>query len=607
MKTKTRRAPKQSLREKLDAQLAQLETAQLVRRDSEGGSIFSFRHTLTQEAAYDSLLMKQRRELHRCVAETYEALYPDQLDEFAVLLALHYHAAGDDAKTLTYSIRAGDVAARVYANDEAIDHYTRALKAADGSTVTTEQLKHIFAQRGRAFELAGDYARALVNYEEMERAAHERHDRPLELEALLLRATAYAVGGRVRNQQEAQRLSETALALARELGDRAAEARIYWNLLLVNRFRSEGAEKAIEYGEKSLGIARELGLKEQEALALKDLQPAYFTRGRVESMRINAPETLRLWRELDNKPMLSEVLAGASGMHLIMGQMEQAVRTGEESYAISESIGNRWGLCVAAAFLNLSYRELGQVARSIELAEESVQTGEELGIAGLPWTVQVELGLAFGFLGDLSRAFENVQRAITSPLNMGDQNSVYPHAVLAKLNLLQGNRTAAIEWLAPYPIKPFDEYQFYGSNRLTPMTILSAFAEVALAQGDTARALTIADGVLQKLQKMEIVILIPSALHLKSQVLLAQGNPDGARALLLDARARAETMQSRYRLLPILFALDKVEAQMGNAEAAQAARTQAREVIEYIAAHVPADLRESFLALPEVRRMMDAQ
>ncbi len=591
----------------LQTQLAQLETAQLVRRDSEEGSVFSFRHTLTQEAAYDSLLMKQRRELHRCVAETYEALYPDQLDEFAVLLALHYAAAGDAAKTLTYSIRAGDVAMRVYANDEAVDHYTRALKAGDGSTVMTEQLKHIFVQRGRAFELAGDYARALANYDEMQSRAGERGDRLLELEALMLRATAFAVGGRVRNWQEAQRLSETALALARELGDRAAEARIYWNLLLVNRFGNEGAKKAIEYGDKSLAIARELGLKEQAALTLKDLMAAYIVSGQIQSMQVNAPETLRLWRELDNKPMLSEVLAGISSMHTYMGQMEQAIRTGEESYTISESIGNRWGLCIAAAFLSLPYRELGQVARFIELTEESVRTGEELGIAGLPWAVQVELGVTFGFLGDFSRAFECAQRAMTSPLNLNDKNSIYPRAVLARLNLQQGNRTAAIEWLAPFAVKPYDEYLLLNSNALSPMTILSAYAEVALAEGDTARALTIVDEALEKLHQMEIAILIPSALQLKSQVLLAQSNPDGARALLLDARARAETMQSRYRLLPILFALGETETRLGNAAAAQAARTQARQVIDYIAAHTPADLRESFLALPEVRGVVDAQ
>ena len=130
MKTKIRRAPKKSLRQNLDAQLAQLESAQLVHAETEGERTYAFKHPLTQEAAYESLLLKQRREIHRRVGETYEHLHPDRLDEFAAMLARHYAEAGDDAKTLEYSIRAGDVASRVHANDEAVAHYARALSTA---------------------------------------------------------------------------------------------------------------------------------------------------------------------------------------------------------------------------------------------------------------------------------------------------------------------------------------------------------------------------------------------------------------------------------------------------------------------------------------------
>jgi tetratricopeptide (TPR) repeat protein len=606
MKTKSRRAPKQSLREKLDAQLAQLENAQLIRRDTEGEPTFAFRHTLTQEAAYESLLLKERHTLHQHVAQTFEILYPERLDELAAPLAQHYAEAGDSAKALEYSIRAGDVASRVYAHNEAVDHYNRALQAADRCTAATEQLKHIFTRRGRAFELAGNYVRALANYEEMERVARERNDRLLELEGLMLRATAYAVGAHIRDWKKAQELSEQALALARELGDRAAEARIYWNLLLVNRFGNEGAEKAVEYGSQSLAIARELGLKEQEALTLKDLQVAYITNGQIQSMRANAAETLRLWRELDNKPMLAEVLAGATSMHFMAGQIEQAVSIGEESCSISESIGNRWGLSVSAAFLSVPYRELGLIARSIEMTEQSVGIAAELGIAVAPWVALVELAVTFGFLGDFSRAFEYAQRAIASPLNLGDKNAIYPRAVLARLSLRQGDPTTAAQWLAPYPVEPFDVYQHWNANGLVPSTILSAYAEIAVAQEDTARALTIVDDLLRTLHQMEMALPLPSVLQLKAQVFLAQGDPGGARALLLDARARAETMQSRFRLLPILVALDQVEAQLGNAAEAQAARVQAREVIDYIATNAPPDIRDSFRALPDVREIMDA-
>jgi predicted ATPase len=48
----------------LDTQLAQLETAQLVRRANDAEAAFQFKHTLTQETVYQSLLRAKRREIH---------------------------------------------------------------------------------------------------------------------------------------------------------------------------------------------------------------------------------------------------------------------------------------------------------------------------------------------------------------------------------------------------------------------------------------------------------------------------------------------------------------------------------------------------------------
>src|SRR5581483_5486391 len=124
--------------------LSQLESFELVRRVFESaterdGLAYLFRHTLVHETAEDSLLKQERRRLNRMVAESLERLYPDRLDEFAARLAAHYDAAGDAAKTLEYSERAGDAAFRVFAKPEAIAQYTRALELAAGRPGTTPQ------------------------------------------------------------------------------------------------------------------------------------------------------------------------------------------------------------------------------------------------------------------------------------------------------------------------------------------------------------------------------------------------------------------------------------------------------------------------------------
>jgi tetratricopeptide (TPR) repeat protein len=131
--------------ESLETQLAQLESAQLVRRlaeedpstvlrraqdDSSGqGLVYLFKHALTQEAAYQSLLLKTRREMHRRIAEVIERLYAGDLDENAALLVRHYAEAGDYAKVVEYAARAGAAAAKVYAHAEARAYFLQVLDA----------------------------------------------------------------------------------------------------------------------------------------------------------------------------------------------------------------------------------------------------------------------------------------------------------------------------------------------------------------------------------------------------------------------------------------------------------------------------------------------
>jgi tetratricopeptide (TPR) repeat protein len=113
--------------DQLAVQLAQLENAQLVRRAADEEMAYLFKHALTQEAAYETLLVKKRREIHRRVAETYEQVYPDELDKYAPLLAHQYGEAGNDVKAVKYAILAGDLAARLYALPEAVLFSAQAL------------------------------------------------------------------------------------------------------------------------------------------------------------------------------------------------------------------------------------------------------------------------------------------------------------------------------------------------------------------------------------------------------------------------------------------------------------------------------------------------
>ena len=94
---------------------------------------YVFKHQLTQEAAYASLLKRERRIYHRQVAEALEQLFANRLEEHLELLADHWQQAEDGNKAIDYLVRAGCKAAEQYANTEALAHFQGALALAEGT------------------------------------------------------------------------------------------------------------------------------------------------------------------------------------------------------------------------------------------------------------------------------------------------------------------------------------------------------------------------------------------------------------------------------------------------------------------------------------------
>ena len=89
---------------------------------------YTFKHALTHEVAYHSLLLERRRDLHERTAQAMEALWHDELEEHYSELAHHYSRSGNTAKAVTYCQRAGHQAVQRSANADAISHLTTALE-----------------------------------------------------------------------------------------------------------------------------------------------------------------------------------------------------------------------------------------------------------------------------------------------------------------------------------------------------------------------------------------------------------------------------------------------------------------------------------------------
>ncbi|MBW1645184.1 MAG: AAA family ATPase [Deltaproteobacteria bacterium] len=112
----------------LDASLERLQQIDLIREKRQIPELeYMFKHDLTQEAAYESILIQRRVELHRKVGEIIEVLFHDRLEEFYGLLSYHYSRGEEWEKAQYYLFKAADQAGKIAADSEALDHYKKAL------------------------------------------------------------------------------------------------------------------------------------------------------------------------------------------------------------------------------------------------------------------------------------------------------------------------------------------------------------------------------------------------------------------------------------------------------------------------------------------------
>src|SRR5262249_17793515 len=96
-------------------------------RHASSGLQYVFKHALTHDVAYGSLLAPRRRKLHERTAHAIEALHRNRPEDHYQELARHYRASGNTEKAVEYLGLAGQQAVQRSAHSEAVAHFTEAL------------------------------------------------------------------------------------------------------------------------------------------------------------------------------------------------------------------------------------------------------------------------------------------------------------------------------------------------------------------------------------------------------------------------------------------------------------------------------------------------
>jgi tetratricopeptide (TPR) repeat protein len=154
-----------------------IERADLARRETPDPHLsYLFRHAITQDVAYNSLLFAHRRQLHEGIASWYEQRYDGALSALYPVLAHHWDRAEVAAKAVEYLEKAGVEAFNAFSTQECAQFFTRVLEIAEGHPELADVHRRIEWQRylGDAYQHMTDYHRSQQHFREALRLAGRR-------------------------------------------------------------------------------------------------------------------------------------------------------------------------------------------------------------------------------------------------------------------------------------------------------------------------------------------------------------------------------------------------------------------------------------------------
>src|SRR5262249_1775123 len=336
---------------------------------------YSFKHALTHEVAYSSLLQDQRRALHARVVDAIERLYPDRLAEHVDRLAHHTLRGERWDKAVAFLDQAGHRAYGHSAYRQALTRFEEALEA----------LRHLPQSRDTV-------ARAI----DLRRA---------------LRWALLPLGAVDRMEDELTQ----ALTLAERIGDEPRQARSSADLS--HFFWLTGRQRdAIEAGERAQSLARAVGDAATELRAGVHVAQAYHARGEFQ----RAIDILRPMREALQGKRANELggprFSVSVGTWLAwslaaVGQFADAIVTGEDNVRIAESLDDSLVLCHAYLSLGLPNVIRGNLAEAIGILERNLELLRVSAITLLvPFSTSL-LGSAYTLAGRVDEGLPLLERA----------------------------------------------------------------------------------------------------------------------------------------------------------------------------------------------------
>ena len=371
----------------LEDHLGQLQGLELVYEKSAFPEAeYAFKHALTQEVAYNSLLLKKRKDIHSRTGKAIEELYPDRLEEFCQLLAYHYSQAEEWEKAYSYLAVSATRAKLGYSTQECMRSLTGAIDALTRLPASEENIR-------RSIDLRISVADGIVP------VGHPEGYLPI--------------------LQEGERL-------AGELGDERSRARLRAGLGTIYTLQGDTV-RAMQYSEEAFTDAERAQDVELMSGVGMNLFLTYGRQGLTGKCAEMAAKAVVL---LEKTGKQSEMLnlplqpycqfLGYLGTSLgFLGSFREGEEYCEKALRLAQETNNRLNRAFAAQFYGTLLCVKGDGQNAVPQLQKSVELCAETEMVAMePW-LRFCLGWARTELGDYERALNDINKGIEINQRLG--------------------------------------------------------------------------------------------------------------------------------------------------------------------------------------------
>jgi class 3 adenylate cyclase/tetratricopeptide (TPR) repeat protein len=455
------------------AQTAELQQAvdQLVERafltiyPSQGSEDqYAFRHVLTSDAVYSTLLRKDRNEMHGAVGEAIEKIYADHLEAQIEVLAGHFLRSPRLDRALHYLILAGEKTARDYVNAQARFHYEQALALLPRLPHQPEQALQVHMGLGDVLLFVGEYAAARQQFQaglhtlavhgagrfirdcsDLQRRIAATYERQGDFEQALeflqqarqtLRRSGGATGelfavenARILNDigwidfrrgelDQAESCLGSALALVENTSQYDVVASIY-NRLAGVYYQKDELVKATNYLRKSLGLREAIGDIIAVARSYNNLGLLGWKSGDWDSALENFQRSVELHAAFGDVEGMIDLHSNLGLLLLDRGQIAEARQHFDEALTSAQQIGHSYHLGLIYLYYTRLFTSIEDWPAAQESNERSLAIFQELGVQDHLVDNLTYSGLAWLGQGNLEQARLCGQRALETFERLG--------------------------------------------------------------------------------------------------------------------------------------------------------------------------------------------